>query len=200
MYRECELTCESSSIWSSTIFRSRYLPEEAHFGYTVRLLSLPPLASMIIKHTNTDRWYGYDYPCQENLETITASSYCTIDLVPFRGVNCSDAAGRERTFADIQNVQSTDPTASEVRFDTSTDTPFFHYVDSKTSKVHQIWFDDANSSTLKYNVALDLGVRGVGPFTYSDLDYSNERALTQATAMWDALSSYKKSAEAANFF
>ena len=115
-------------------------------------------------------------------------------------MNCSDAAARERSFADIQNVQSNDPTASEVRFDTSTDTPFFHYVDSKTSKVHQIWFDDANSSSLKYNVALNLGVRGVGPFTFSDLDYSSDRALSQATAMWNALASYKKSAEAAADF
>jgi len=96
--------------------------------------------------------------------------------------------------ADIENVRADDPTASELRYDTSTDTSYFHYVDSKTSKVHQIWYDDAKSSSLKYDVALELGVRGVGPFTFSDLDYSNDRALKQAAAMWGALASYKKSA------
>ena len=152
--------------------------------------------SLQLRHAHSHR-YGYDYPCQESLETITESSYCTIDLVPFRGVNCSDAAGRERTFADIQNVRANDPTASDVRVDESTETPFFHYVDTKSSKVHQVWYDDEKSSSLKYNVALDLGIRGVGPFTYSDLDYSNDRASKQAFAMWNALATYKKSAEQA---
>lgn len=60
-----------------------------------------------------------------------------------------------------------------------------------------MWYDDEKSSSLKYNVALDLGIRGVGPFTYSDLDYSNDRASKQAFAMWNALATYKKSAEQA---
>ena len=36
--------------------------------------------------------YGYDYPCTDQMES-EGSQYCPIPLVPFRGVNCSDAAG-----------------------------------------------------------------------------------------------------------
>jgi len=141
-------------------------------------------------------WYGYDYPCLESLDTIEQSTYCTLNLVPFRGVNCSDAAGRERPMSDIENVRANDATASKLLRDSSTDTPFFHYVNEADGTVHQIWYDDAESSKSKYDVALALGVRGVGPFTFSDLDYSNERARSQAGAMWDALGTYKKEASA----
>ncbi len=34
-------------------------------------------------------WYGYNYPCL----SLSADNVCTIKEVPFRGVNCSDAAG-----------------------------------------------------------------------------------------------------------
>lgn len=139
-------------------------------------------------------WYGYNYPCQESLETIEASTYCTIDLVPFRGVNCSDAAGSEYPMSTVEDIRANDPTASKLMRDESTETPFFHYVENKTGVVHQIWYDDAVSSKTKYDVALTMGVRGVGPFTFSDLDYSNERAGSQAEAMWGALASYKSDA------
>jgi hypothetical protein len=32
--------------------------------------------------------------------------------------------------------------------------------------IHQRWFDDPDSLRLKYAVAKDLGLRGVGPFCY----------------------------------
>jgi di-N-acetylchitobiase len=45
-------------------------------------------------------WYSYDYPCNEEMESPT-SKYCPIELVPFRGINCSDAAGGEREYGTI---------------------------------------------------------------------------------------------------
>jgi hypothetical protein len=36
-------------------------------------------------------------------------------------------------------------------------------------------------------LAKEMGLRGVGPFTYSDLDYSTPLGRTQAAAMWAAL-------------
>ena len=35
-------------------------------------------------------WYGYNYPCR----SLSGENVCSIKAVPFRGVNCSDAAGR----------------------------------------------------------------------------------------------------------
>ena len=40
-------------------------------------------------------WYGYSYPCVNRVPDD--ADVCSIKLVPFRGVNCSDAAGTEVT-------------------------------------------------------------------------------------------------------
>ena len=54
------------------------------------------------------------------------------------------------------------------------------------SVVHR--FDDPKSSRLKYRAAAALGIGGVGPYEYSDLDYSNGTLAGQQTRdMWDAL-------------
>ena len=141
-------------------------------------------------------WYGYDYPCLETPELLSESSYCTLRSVPFRSVNCSDAAGRERTYADMMNVIVSDPSASTVARDSSTQTPYFNYVvtnDTDGSRIaHQIWFDDAQSSAAKYDVALKLGVRGVGPFCFGDLAYDTALARKQASDMWNALATFKE--------
>ena len=45
-------------------------------------------------------WYGYFYKCIRT--GSSESDICFIEEVPFRGVNCSDAAGRQLTYLDIQ--------------------------------------------------------------------------------------------------
>jgi di-N-acetylchitobiase len=42
---------------------------------------------------------GYDYPCLAG--TAPDARFCPIKEVPFRGVNCSDAAGGEVGFSNI---------------------------------------------------------------------------------------------------
>jgi hypothetical protein len=42
-------------------------------------------------------WYGYNYTCINQ----TNATICPIALVPFRGVNCSDAAGNEVEYSMI---------------------------------------------------------------------------------------------------
>ena len=37
-----------------------------------------------------------------------------------------------------------------------------------------MWYDDAESLRYKYKLARDLGLRGVGPFTYDYLDPKGE--------------------------
>src|SRR5207253_23734 len=45
-------------------------------------------------------WYGYFYKCIST--GPPQSNTCYIEKVPFRGVNCSDAAGRQISYLDIQ--------------------------------------------------------------------------------------------------
>ena len=49
---------------------------------------------------------------------------------------------------------------------------------------------DPQSLTLKYSAAKELGLRGVGPYTYSDLAYGTPQEKAEAQAMWDALHAF----------
>eukprot|EP00931_Biecheleriopsis_adriatica_P078312 TRINITY_DN51775_c0_g1_i1.p1 TRINITY_DN51775_c0_g1~~TRINITY_DN51775_c0_g1_i1.p1 ORF type:complete len:408 (-),score=71.41 TRINITY_DN51775_c0_g1_i1:31-1254(-) len=147
-------------------------------------------------------WYGYMYPC---LDAGPEDETCNLKLVPFRGVNCSDAAGSEVAFMHIMNLLdrgicppsikgTTCQVTRALSWDSSTSSPYFNFVAG--SQVYQVWFDNAASSALKYSAASHLGIRGVGPFTWSDLDSDgtitgNPRAPAEARSMWEALGTFK---------
>lgn len=134
-------------------------------------------------------WYGYAYPCLNG--TRPDDVYCPIREVPFRGVNCSDAAGSEIELFRIQALLDGGRTLTPRRWDSSVQSPYFNYAD-KDGNVYQMWYDDPQSLGLKYRLAADLGLLGVGPFTYDDLDNDgsktgNPKAAAEAKAMWQAL-------------
>ena len=52
----------------------------------------------------------------------------------------------------------------------------------------QYWFDDVRSLTLKYIWARNDGIRGVGPFTFSDL--SVLKWPIESRAMWNSFDSF----------
>ena len=45
-------------------------------------------------------WYGYDYTCVKT----DRHNKCYIQEVPFRGVKCSDAAGRQVPYVDLKKL------------------------------------------------------------------------------------------------
>ncbi len=47
-------------------------------------------------------WYGYDYNCTATGTKLQQK--CYIARVPFRGVNCSDAAGRQLPYSEIYEL------------------------------------------------------------------------------------------------
>jgi di-N-acetylchitobiase len=47
-------------------------------------------------------WYGYDYNCTAT--GLPPQQKCYIARVPFRGVNCSDAAGRQLPYSQIYEL------------------------------------------------------------------------------------------------
>jgi di-N-acetylchitobiase len=126
-------------------------------------------------------WYGYRYPCLSG--TKPDAVYCPIKSVPFREVNCSDAAGIEVSYADIRStLSSTDAvTTGGLRRDSNTGSLFFNAVDSN-AVVFQYWFDDPISLEAKYSWARAHGVGGVGPFVFRNLDPVD--AMVDAIAMW----------------
>lgn len=126
-------------------------------------------------------WYGYDYPCIDLQDNV-----CYIKHVPFRGVNCSDAAGRQIEFAELQDL-IVSRAMSAPQWDQDSASPFFNYEDSVGGK-HQVWYDNKNSLKLKYEFAAEAGLNGVAIWNADLLDYSDgERAKKETKEMWDAL-------------
>lgn len=129
-------------------------------------------------------WYAYDYPCLPGMQPT--DRFCPIKLVPFRGVNCSDAAGGEIPYSYVMQLLENNATLSR-QWDSSMGTPYFNYRNTGDGIVHQVWFDDAESLALKYAKARDAGLKGTGPYTFSDLDYSSSASRQQSAEMWKAL-------------
>lgn len=127
-------------------------------------------------------WYGYRYPCLPG--TPPADRFCPLKQVPFRGVNCSDAAGREVGYATI--VQRLSLSRGGRQWDTNQLAPYFNTVEpdaNGTMGTVQYWYDDPESLRRKYAQARLMGLRGVGPYTFVDVPKGD-------TAMWAALDAF----------
>ena len=88
-------------------------------------------------------WYGYRYPCQQ-----LSAGVCYIEEVPFRGCNCTDAAGREFAYKDIINFLKKSHTGRQ--WDEVAKAPHFDY--SENNQTYQVWYDDPESLFIKYKV------------------------------------------------
>eukprot|EP00118_Oscarella_pearsei_P015946 m.148468 g.148468 ORF g.148468 m.148468 type:complete len:357 (+) comp38498_c1_seq15:57-1127(+) len=125
-------------------------------------------------------WYGYDYKCLY-LDDI---DLCSLPNIPFRGAPCSDAAGREVDYGLVKQMLK-NSTSGRVWNDTLK-APYFNYkaLDGST---HQVWYDDPESLTLKYEYGKSAGLRGLAFWTVDSLDYQSEEGKADAKAMWDAV-------------
>lgn len=133
-------------------------------------------------------WYGYDYPCTNDMES-PQSKYCPIKEVPFRGVNCSDAAGKERNFDDITEQLERNQTITGRMWDPILQNAYFNYK-AADGAIHQVWYDDAESLHTKYSMARAAGLRGVGPYTYDSISYDTLAQQEQSKTMWEALHAF----------
>jgi len=117
-------------------------------------------------------WYGYRYPCEELIAGV-----CYIREVPFRGCNCTDAAGIEFAYKDVMNMLAQSNTGRQ--WDEVAKAPHFDYFEG--NQTYQVWYDDPQSLFVKYKIAADMGLGGVGFWTGNFLDYSNK---TMVRNMW----------------
>ena len=128
-------------------------------------------------------WYGYRYECLPG--ATLESRYCDIESVPFRGVNCSDAAGSEMDYSKIRAVyhNASVETSKEAR-DANMNAPYFNALEGNT--VVQYWYDDQASLAAKSAYARASGLGGTGPFMFGMLADDPK----EAAAIWTSLDEY----------
>mmetsp|Transcript_17472 Transcript_17472/g.25829 ORF Transcript_17472/g.25829 Transcript_17472/m.25829 type:complete len:406 (+) Transcript_17472:75-1292(+) len=137
-------------------------------------------------------WYGYRYQCLPG--TAADAEFCKIKMVPFRGVNCSDAAGTEVGYANMMKVlkRAHKSVTGGLRRDRNTGDPFFNSIeageDGQGSAVYQYWYDDPISLRAKFTWARTYKLAGIGPFVFNNLDPIN--AQEDAQRMWQAFEAY----------
>ena len=135
-------------------------------------------------------WYGYNYTCDMSQMESIKSKYCPIPFIPFRGYNCSDAAGKEYRYSYIMKLIDDNKNITDIIFDPNTNAPFFNALNND-GNVNQYWYDNPQSLSLKYKYAKDVGLRGIGPFTFNDLIYTNSiNEQKRAQQMWSAFDNF----------
>ena len=110
-------------------------------------------------------WYGYQYPCLPG--TDKKARYCEIPEVPFRGINCSDAAGGELALGSLLNLFNSKINITMSGYDTNMQAPWFNYFNG--TSVIQYWYDSPAGLELKYQYTKMMKLRGSGPYTFDDL-------------------------------
>jgi len=126
-------------------------------------------------------WYGYDYPCLSLTDDV-----CKIAEVPFRGVNCSDAAGKQRPFSNL--LAQLNQTGIVPTLDAGLESLWYNYVDSSTKQSHQVWFDDPKTLQYKVQWGKTNKLRGVSMWTGNFVDFA--RFPEASRQMWEAMNSF----------
>ncbi|XP_077306470.1 di-N-acetylchitobiase-like [Lithobates pipiens] len=126
-------------------------------------------------------WYGYDYVCLN----LTKGNQCELGKCPFQWASYSDAVSNQVGYKTIMNQVNSSLTGR--LWDDVQKAALFNYKDTE-GKIHQVWYDDPESITLKATYVKKLGLRGIGMWHGDLLDYSDDPvAQEQTKAMWKVL-------------
>jgi di-N-acetylchitobiase len=73
-------------------------------------------------------------------------------------------------------------------WDKDFESPWFQFIDSADGMLREVWYDDPESLTLKYQMAKKLNLRGVSMWNSDCLDYGNTYTAKELVKqMWDAI-------------
>ena len=122
-------------------------------------------------------WYGYDYSCSR-FYNDSGDEVCVI---------VNDQRG-QKNYADIAAMFSQN--IGGLKWWPKAQTPYFTIKEDNV--FHQFQFDNVESLTYKYKLAVELGLHGIGMFEAEGLDYiSTDKGIQQQTAaMWNTLTEY----------
>lgn len=73
------------------------------------------------------------------------------------------------------------------QWDNLLQSPWFNYINPKDGNVHQVWYDDPQSLSIKFRQAKAQGIGGVGTWNFDCLSNSTDPVVASAmAAMWQA--------------
>ncbi|KAE8609396.1 hypothetical protein XENTR_v10011801 [Xenopus tropicalis] len=121
-------------------------------------------------------WYGYDYECLK----LTKDNKCIL----FKE-SLLDSAAQQVPYSTI--MKQLNSSLSGRLWDDFQKSPFFNYLDTQ-GNIHQVWYDDPESISLKAAYVPKRSLRGIGMWNADTLDYSSDPVSKKQTKMmWQAL-------------
>ena len=116
-----------------------------------------------------------------------------IEHIPFRGAPCSDAAGVQNDYQYCRQLLRLNATTGRL-IDNRTGGAFFNYLSEHDRYIHQVWMDDPETLLIKYDLANDRQLFGIGMWNVDTLDYSENatKEVQQDTKdMWNAMERFR---------
>lgn len=192
----------SSQIWGSCVASANSPLAEVEMGIRrwidlgvdpAKLILGLPWYDVVTRtqHVHLMPRYGYLYPCTNPEFAQGTSTLFTLRPTPFRGAPCSDAAGRQVCFGELQRMLRPAHNDSEVvcedaQFDDVQHARYARCVD-RDGQHYQLWWDDAKTLRAKYALAARYGLRGVGFWNVDCLECQDEACRQASKAMWRAV-------------
>eukprot|EP01113_Clastostelium_recurvatum_P008452 TRINITY_DN1399_c0_g1_i2.p1 TRINITY_DN1399_c0_g1~~TRINITY_DN1399_c0_g1_i2.p1 ORF type:complete len:114 (+),score=23.39 TRINITY_DN1399_c0_g1_i2:49-390(+) len=109
-------------------------------------------------------------------------------LLQLIGVNCSDAAGTQKSVLTLMALANSS-SSTGLQWDDILSSPWFNYKDTN-GDMHQVWFDNPKSIGIKADLAKHNALRGMSMWL---ADYGN--FLTHpgfSKEMWEAMELFFK--------
>jgi di-N-acetylchitobiase len=147
-------------------------------------------------------WYGYQYPCTNSYEGPGTLCHIKRTIPPWRGCNCSDAAGQQIPYNGLMDMVHNDtsgvvPLSTEDVNTTAAGYGLYVKVDISIeggqAPWYQLWYDNPDTLAVKYSIAKANGLRGISMWNVDCLSDSNSgRRKTEREAMWSAMDAFLK--------
>eukprot|EP01084_Bolivina_argentea_P125829 222886_1 len=141
-------------------------------------------------------WYGRQWECiVDEMDGGPTSKYCPVVPTEQRGVNCTGVnhQNQEIPYAGTMNRVFTQKwNITAIRWDDIMKTHFVNiYGHNQNTSMMQIWYDDPESLSYKYQYAKSKNLRGVGPYQFGDLIFEHSSdEKERAMQMWAALDNF----------
>jgi di-N-acetylchitobiase len=128
-------------------------------------------------------WYGYDYTCVK----LNANGECEIAYDEWRGIQCSDAVGRQLGYFNVYPDMVAKSLTGRV-WNNTLKTAMFNYKDANGT-YHQVWCDDPESLKIKYYYAAKYKLAGLSVWDFDCVSY-DEKYKTYTDEMYSAMDVY----------
>ncbi|EDV25172.1 uncharacterized protein TRIADDRAFT_25812 [Trichoplax adhaerens] len=136
-------------------------------------------------------WYGYNYRCLGILIDDICHGLITRRNVKWNIQGNDDSSKSSIEYGEIEKYLNSNKTSGS-KWSNSSQSPYFNYKDAKGA-IHQVWYDNPKSLSIKYSYAIKSGIRGIGMWSTDFPNYV--QYPKESAAMWKCIDTVLKNSK-----